>query len=535
MQIHKRFLLFVLIFAFCFLFLGNSVDAFSLTPLDNRIICSATINDDFTDNEIIAVIQPQWNSKVYSVDDFLSIGCTDVTVLFSGNRTDMPSVILKLTLDQCSKHNVLNMIKVLEERDDIYAVEPNYAFELASATPIANDTNISEQWALEKISVSDAWTITSGSSSVRVGIIDTGIDQSHPDLCNRVDQSCYFSYYQNTVANMNPFLDEWGHGTHVAGIIGAQTDNSIGIAGVCKNVTLVSLKVFDGTNNYHIDGLAAAIQFAESNNIPILNMSIGFPANEVMVASINIALQNYSGLVVCAAGNDYINIDNTEIYPAVFDFDNIIVVGASNDNDRIWHDIDPDTAESFGSNFGRNNVDIFAPGVDIVSTLPSASYGEQSGTSMAAPHVAAVAALLLSKYPNLTPVQIKAAIMGHSDKVLDNNGNSVFGNYCVSGGRLNAYAALDHSWRYISSDSNSHTAHCSECGITYSFSHVWRYTATSSFVSHTRRCTLCSYNESEAHSWLPLGIRYQCGKCQKITSIIPVQPAFILPNFETED
>ena len=151
---------------------------------------------------------------------------------------------------------------------------------------------------------------------------------------------------------------------------------------------------------------------------------------------------------------------------------------ASDSLDQRWED----------SNYGETTVDIFAPGVSIVSTLPNGNYGQISGTSMAAPYVTGVAALMLSVCPDMTPVEIKTRIMAYSDEV------NALQQYCESGARLNAYRPLlyAHTLEYTEQGLFSHLVHC-DCGL-----------------EHT-----------EAHSWLEFGTKFRCGKCGFITSAIP--------------
>ena len=202
-----------------------------------------------------------------------------------------------------------------------------------------------------------------------------------------------------------------GHGTHVAGIIGAQGNNEIGISGVAWNIRLVSLRVFDSNGYGYLSDVKRAIDFATNENIPILNYSGGSSSDHNGCKK---AIENYPGLFVCAAGNDNQDNDSHGYFPGNYNFDNLISVGAININGNrptsLQWQVD-ENGKPQGSNYGATTVDIFAPGDTIVSTVPTSVYSKgyvrYEGTSMATPHVTGVAALMLSINPNLTPQQIK--------------------------------------------------------------------------------------------------------------------------------
>ena len=232
--------------------------------------------------------------------------------------------------------------------------------------------------------------------------------------------------------------DDDGHGSHVAGIVGA-VGNILGISGVARKISLVPMK-FDGD----IGDVQSALTDAETNNIRIVNMSWwNFPNNPILRNAIN----TFDGLFVCIAGNGDTDIETIPNYPASFNLDNMIVVGAiKSDSSRPtvsdWgYD---EKGKPIGSNYGSNTVDLFAPGDNIYSTVPTNSYASMGGTSIAAPHVAGVAALLLSINPNLTTQQLRTAILESVD-IPNVNGSNPLEDLCVTDGRLNAYNAV----RYV--------------------------------------------------------------------------------------
>lgn len=341
-------------------------------------------------------------------------------------------VVLKL--ENKGKQQVLDAVHKLEERDDVLAAEPNYT---AHIDAVPSDTFIDEQWAVNKIDLPSAWDITTGSKTVNVGVIDTGIKLQHSDLTANIDTSLSKSFLDN-----DPFTDIKGHGTHVAGIIGAVGNNNRGIAGACWNINLISLKIYaKDANGDDIGGateLAEALFYAEENNIEIVNNSNSFTKNPVCLKE---AVDNYSGILITSAGNRLTDIDANTIYsqryPSKFTNDNIVVVAASNEKDGIWIDYND---ASGGSNYGIKSVDIAAPGQHIYSTYIGDTsdkyYASMTGTSMATPYVAGVAALIKSKYPGISTSGIKKALLDSVDKIPD------WSDKVKSGGRLNAYKAL---------------------------------------------------------------------------------------------
>ncbi len=446
MKIYKKIFIVFSLALFAIVIISFNKTNVKANSYDNKIICNATINDNFDTSTIQIVLNEEAsrNNKEYSISDFAEINCTelvDVTKDVKNNFENGNDVLvnmdkfrrtLRIKINSSTKTEILNAIKILENRNDIYAVSPNYFLNL---TKTVNDPNITSQWSINNIGLLNAWDITTGSSEVSVGVIDTGIDGTHVDLNNRVNRTLSKDFGGDSI--IDPLVDIYGHGTHVAGIIGAAGNNGIGISGVCWNVSLISLKVInDETGEITNASLSDAICYAINQNIPILNMSLGNYYDDVGLST---ALQMYGGVVVAAAGNEERNTDVYYHYPSSYNYDNIISVGASTSTNNIMTN-----SQGFGgSNYGKNTVDLFAPGHIIYSTIPGNAYTYYSGTSMAAPHVAGVAALLLSKYPNLPTWVIKKIIMNGVDKCSDSSGNPIFTNLCVSEGRLNAYNSLN--------------------------------------------------------------------------------------------
>ena len=387
-------------------------------------------------NEFVSIVSD--NDTVFLSDELGQQALDSIDENIKDEYSDFHQTLC-ITLNKHDKQNVLDAIETLQKRNDVLYAEPNYCITLDS-TDVTNDEYVSEQWALDKINLPDAWKITTGSKSVKVGVIDSGIKADHPDLKDNVDCELSKSFVEGT-DDSDALEDVFGHGTHVAGIIGAVGNNSIGVSGTCWNVDLVSLKVLDdngvcGNSNDKVSGVINAINYAKANNINILNFSIALvvPKSKAFEETIN----NYPGLFVCAAGNELFNIDTAgqkrRIYPSIYTSDNIVSVAASNSNDKIWY------VEKFqqGSNYGIVSVDLAAPGADIYSTYTAENkaYTNMSGTSMATPYVTGVAALIQSKYQNISTKATKKAILDGVDK------SSYWSKYVKTGGRLNAYNAL---------------------------------------------------------------------------------------------
>ena len=287
------------------------------------------------------------------------------------------------------------------------------------------------QWGLSGyygINAPKIWDVTKGVDSVLVGVIDSGIDATHEDLKNRVNASLSRDFSGSSGGALS---DTSSHGTHVAGIIGAEGNNALGLAGVNWNVQLVSLKISDyaTSQNPTVSGIISAVKYATSAGIPILNNSNGSSEYTGSSVALETALSQYSGLFVTSAGNEERNNDtNPNRFPSNIILPNVICVGGIKANGERY----------YYSNYGINTVDIYAPGEDIISTTPvqrchdicarddatltederqykaghdSDGYHSKNGTSMAAPHVAGGAGVLLSKDSTLKGGQLRRKIL----------------------------------------------------------------------------------------------------------------------------
>lgn len=219
-------------------------------------------------------------------------------------------------------------------------------------------------------------------------------------------------YGNNEVSGPSPDKKDVEHGTHVAGIIGANRENNIGIKGVANNVEIMAIRAVPDGDEYDKD-IALGIRYAVDNGAKIINTSFGkyFSPNPEWVEDAIKYAEEHDVLIVNAAGNEGINLDQTQVYPNDQNpenpeeyVDNVITVGA------LDFEYGSGLVAAF-SNFGKNNVDVFAPGTEIWSTTPNDQYEFQQGTSMAAPAVSGVAAIIRGYYPKLTAAQVKQIIM----------------------------------------------------------------------------------------------------------------------------
>jgi subtilisin family serine protease len=325
---------------------------------------------------------------------------------------------------------------VLRREPEVRAAAPNY---VRRAQVLPDDPLYPSQWALPQIGMPSAWDVTLGVDSISIAILDSGADLDHPDLAPKLLPGA------NTLGadpaapvRCPPTSDarddfSAGHGTHVTGIAGAAPSNGLGVAGVAWRPKVIPVKVLDCLGEGTDAQVIAGIDWAIANGARVINLSVGGPGqSEVLDAAIERA--HGAGIVViAAAGNAGTDIP---FYPAASPF--AIAVGASDSADR------PASFSNRGSHLA-----VIAPGVAILSTFPGSSYQYKSGTSMASPHVAGLAALLLTLHPDWPPTRVADLIRTTADKVTacpagvaecpyDANGHTQWHGY----GRINAAAAL---------------------------------------------------------------------------------------------
>ncbi|ADL07261.1 S8 family peptidase [Thermosediminibacter oceani] len=241
-------------------------------------------------------------------------------------------------------------------------------------------------WGVKKVAAQSAWSTCRG-ESVRVGIIDTGIDLYHPDLKDNIKDAC-------GILDCKNILDDNGHGTHVAGTIAA-LDNDIGVVGVAPKVEIYAVKAFDRYGRGNISNIVEALNWCLEKKVHVVNMSFGVKNRSFALRRAIEKLYKNNIVLVAAAGNT--GKEDSVLYPAKYP--EVIGVAALNMHDR------PASFSSSGP-----EVDIIAPGVDIPSTYKNGGYKLMSGTSMATPHVTGAAALLLS-LTRMSPQEVKSFLM----------------------------------------------------------------------------------------------------------------------------
>jgi subtilisin family serine protease len=307
-------------------------------------------------------------------------------------------------------------------------------FNLSSAAKKIKNWGLFNSAGNSHIQAIDAWKIQEGDRKVVVAVIDTGIDSKHKSLESNIWHDTQEKkpevYGWNFVSNRPNPSDEHGHGTHVAGIIGAMVDPSTGVSGVAHRVSIMPVKYYsDGnTGAINLKNTIAAINYAVEHGARIINYSGGGPEfSEEEYLAIKKA-EARGVLFVSAAGNEHQDTDQTDnyYYPSAYRLSNIISVAATDIHNNLLK----------SSNWGKKTVDVAAPGENIYSTLPGGRYGYMSGTSQATAFVTGMAALLLAQDPSLKPQQIKEIILKSVDPIPQLSGK------VASGGRVNAYKAL---------------------------------------------------------------------------------------------
>jgi subtilisin family serine protease len=345
-----------------------------------------------------------------------------------------------------------SVLAALSANPQVEFAEPDYVVN-SFASP--NDLYFERQWGLlndgqqvrqygtpgADIRVIPAWEISKGEEGCLVAVIDTGVQWNHPDLAANIWRNSGETLVDGLDNDNNGFIDdaigwdffsndndpddEHGHGTHVSGTVAALTDNGIGVAGVAPNCKIMPLR-FLGPNGGSTADAIAALNYAVKAGAKISNNSWGGGNSSTALYQAIQAAGAAGHIFVAAAGNSSFNTDRTPQYPAGYNLQNIISVAATDNQDRL----------ATFSNYGAKTVDLGAPGVDIISLTRGSDYRWASGTSMAAPHVAGVVALVSAKYPNLSALEVIEQILSTTRFVSSLNRKT------VTGGVLDAHKAL---------------------------------------------------------------------------------------------
>jgi subtilisin family serine protease len=349
--------------------------------------------------------------------------------------------------------------------------EPNYAIHLIETNEartesqarlegldsgLPNDPQFADQWSLVNtgqdggtaeadISALKAWTVTHGDNDVVIAVLDSGVDYNHVDLranmWTRPDN--LDEYYDeelgtandlhgfNAVDNLADPMDDNGHGTHCAGIIGAEGDNQVGIAGVNWHVRIMPLKFIDsngsGTTKDAIEAINYVIERKRAGvNVRVISASWGSRQRSAALEEVIRQAGEEGITIIAAAGNNGVDTDQDPHYPSSYELPNVISVAATDRNDEL----------ATFSNFGKESVDVAAPGVDVVSTWMGDEFRSASGTSMATPVVSGVAGLILATDPNISMADLRTRLLDSVDKL------PALKNKVASGGRINAAKAV---------------------------------------------------------------------------------------------
>jgi subtilisin family serine protease len=369
----------------------------------------AVAAETLSQNEAVEWAQP--NYYLYAVEDF-----------FTGSSGKLPTI--------------LGGMRDIFEDDDQPAKDPDYVTPPDLPGQRIADPRNGEAWGLKAVDAEGAWQISSGSREVVVADIDTGVDYTHEDLVNnmwinpRPTQDDRHGYdFANR--DSRPY-DDHSHGTHTSGTIGATGGNGIGLSGVARDVSIMALKFLTGGGSGTTANAVLAIDYAIANGARVMSNSWGGrgsgSGNRALEDAI-VRANKADILFVAAAGNDASDNDVSPTYPAAIKQPNMLTVAATTQTDQL---------ASF-SNFGKTTVHVGAPGAKVLSTVPGNQYKAFSGTSMACPHVAGLAALILAVNPKLSAVKVKEIIMETVDPLPALNGIT------VSGGRVNAKKALERA------------------------------------------------------------------------------------------
>jgi RHS repeat-associated protein len=344
----------------------------------------------------------------------------------------------------------------LRSRPEVEFVEPNFV--INGEQTAANDPRVSEQWALRNtgqgggrqgsdIAAPAAWAKTTGSTQTVIAVIDSGIDFTHPDLKNnewanarervnnRDDDNDGFAddlHGWDWVADGNQILDQNGHGTAVAGVIAAEGNNGVGVAGVMWRASLMSLRVLDNTGAGDVASAVEAIDYAVAHGAQVVNLSWGTDGESLALRDA-IGRANAAGVVVvCSAGNGGRNVDGTPYYPTSYNLPNMISVAAADNTDLMttW------------SNWGAQNVAVAAPGNNILTTRVGGDYAAVSGTSAAAPAVSGIVGLVRTLRPDLSASGVKSSIVDGARRVAGLSGVVASGGVASAAGALTAAAGL---------------------------------------------------------------------------------------------
>ena len=290
---------------------------------------------------------------------------------------------------------------VLDANPGVDYAEPDAILKLLVSNP--NDPSFGAQYAMQKIQAVGGWTSYPGaytsSGGPTIAMIDTGIDTTHADLAAKIDTANSTCFGTLTLCFLNGYEDDNGHGSHTSGTAAALTNNGIGVAGVAINAKVMAIKVCDLIGSCNLSAVASGINWARTHGAKVVSMSIGGTGGSTTLQTAVQQAWNAGMVLVASAGNDG---NATLNFPAAYP--QVISVAATDSND----------ARASFSN-ANADVEVAAPGVNVLSTYTGGGYTELSGTSMSAPHVSGLAALLFGQNPGWTNQQVRDRMNACSD------------------------------------------------------------------------------------------------------------------------
>ncbi|WP_408011685.1 S8 family peptidase [Pseudalkalibacillus sp. A8] len=435
----------VAIFAVYFFYPANNVEAprVQQTQPDKRIIPNKS--DTRQSRELVKLNSIEYGERlVRKLDTSTSVGVIQhktkvkshyqerqATVKFKEkpNQEDMATlrkeidgeVAKQLDSTYIFKSDSLStpqLIGYFNSRNDVEYAEPNYLY-LQNEIVTDDEFYQQYQWNLPAIRTEEGWEITRGNEDVIIAIIDTGIDMKHPDLSGRLVEG-------HNILNDSPNPDDDnGHGTHVAGIIASETNNGLGVAGMTWYNKIMPIKAMNADGYGTSFDVAQGVRWATDHGADVINLSLGnYKESKALAEAIDYAYGK-DVILVAASGNDNTNQIS---YPAAFE--NVLSVAAVNANLR----------RADFSNYG-DYIDVAAPGVDIASTYIDNQYASLSGTSMATPHVAALAGLIRSSQPDLKNSEVIQIIKDTTD-----DAGTIGKDPYTGHGVINVAAALDSTY-----------------------------------------------------------------------------------------
>ena len=399
--------------------------------------------EDYVADEVIIKFRPGADAaSISSAQEALNATVLETTQTLGIQRLELNEITVEQAISNFNENAAL--------ADTIEYIEPNFIYQTQDTVP--NDPRYEELYGLNNtgqtggiedadIDAPQAWDIQTGNDVV-IGVIDSGVDYNHPDINdnmwtnpgetpdNGIDDDGNgfvddFYGYDFVNEDGDPF-DDNSHGTHVSGTIAAEGNNDTGVTGVNWDAQIMGLKFLNAGGSGNTFDAIEAIEYSILNGAQLTNNSWGGGGFSLALQDAIAAAGEAGQLFVAAAGNFSQNNDTNPFYPASYDLDNIISVAATDDEDQL----------ATFSHFGATSVDLGAPGVSTLSTVPGNSYGFKSGTSMATPHVSGAIGLALSQNPELTSSEVKELILDTTDEIPALTGIT------VSDGRLNAFNAV---------------------------------------------------------------------------------------------